>query len=64
MLIVSDAGDNRDPFATSSMYYRALRDNHKDAVLVQYPVDGHFPRDPIRRIDVMQRFADYIGAHF
>lgn len=64
VLIVSDAGDNRDPFATSSMYYRALRDNHKNATLVQYPVDGHFPHDPIRRADVMDRFGDYIAAHF
>ena len=31
VLILSDVGDNRDSFATSSMYWRALRDNHKDA---------------------------------
>ncbi len=64
VLIISDVGDNRDPFATSSMYYRALRDNHKTATLVQYPVDGHFPHDPVRRADIEDRFADFIGAHF
>ena len=64
VLIVSDVGDNRDPFATSSMYYRALRDNRKDATLVQYPVDGHFPGDPVRRADIMDRFADFMAAHF
>jgi dipeptidyl aminopeptidase/acylaminoacyl peptidase len=46
------------------MYYRALRDNHKTATLVQYPVDGHFPHDPVRRADIEDRFADFIGAHF
>ncbi len=64
VLIISDVGDNRDPFATSSMYYRALRDNHKDATFVEYPVDGHFPHDPVRRADVIDRFGDYIAAHF
>ena len=48
VLILSDVGDNRDPFATSSMYYRALRDNGKDATFFAYPVDGHFPSDPVR----------------
>ena len=52
VLILSDVGDNRDSFATSSMYWRALRDNHKDATLRVWPVDGHFPRDPVRTVDV------------
>ncbi len=64
VLIVSDVGDNRDPFATSSMYYRALRDNHKNVTFVAYPVDGHFPHDPVRRADVIDRFGDFIAAHF
>jgi dipeptidyl aminopeptidase/acylaminoacyl peptidase len=63
-LILSDIGDNRDPFATSSMYYRALRDNGKDVTLVAYPVDGHFPGDLVRREDVYTRTADFIAAHF
>jgi len=64
VLILSDVGDNRDPFATSSMYWRALRDNHKDATLVAYPVDGHFPSDPVRSGDVYRRTLDFIAAHF
>ena len=64
VLIISDVGDNRDPFATSSMYYRALRDNHKIVTFVQYPVDGHFPHDPVRRADIIARFGDYIAEHF
>ena len=64
VLILSDVGDHRDPFATSSMYYRALRDNGKDATLVAYPVNGHFPSDPVRSADVYSRTIDYIAGHF
>jgi dipeptidyl aminopeptidase/acylaminoacyl peptidase len=64
VLILSDVGDNRDSFATSSMYWRALRDNHKDATLRVWPVDGHFPRDPVRTADVFHYWIDYIAQHF
>ena len=63
VLILSDVGDNRDPFATSSMYYRALRDNGKDATFVAWPVDGHFPGDPVRVADVFSRWIDYLAHH-
>ncbi len=62
VLILSDVGDNRDPFATSSMYYHALRDNGKDATFVAYPVDGHFPNDPVRSADVMARWTEFFAA--
>lgn len=64
VLILSDVGDNRDPFATSSMYWRALRDNHKNATLRVWPVNGHFPRDPVRSADVYHYWIDYIAQHF
>jgi dipeptidyl aminopeptidase/acylaminoacyl peptidase len=64
VLILSDVGDNRDSFATSSMYWRALRDNHKDATLRVWPIDGHFPSDPVRTVDVFHYWIDYIARHF
>jgi dipeptidyl aminopeptidase/acylaminoacyl peptidase len=64
VLILSDVGDNRDPFATSSMYWRALRDNHKDATLRVWPVNGHFPGDPVRSADVYHYWIDFIAQHF
>lgn len=64
VLILSDVGDNRDSFATSSMYWRALRDNHKDATLRVWPVEGHFPHDPVRAADVFHYWIDYIAQHF
>jgi dipeptidyl aminopeptidase/acylaminoacyl peptidase len=63
-LIISDNGDNRDPIPTSYMFYRALVDNHKDVTFVAYPVPGHFPRDPVRQLDVYTRWLDYVGKHF
>ncbi len=64
VLILSDVGDNRDPFATSSMYWRALRDNHKDATLRVWPIDGHFPSDPVRTADVYHYWIAFIAQHF
>jgi dipeptidyl aminopeptidase/acylaminoacyl peptidase len=64
VLILSDVGDNRDPFATSSMYWRALRDNHKDATLRVWPVNAHFPSDPVRIADVYHYWIDFIAEHF
>ncbi len=64
VLILSDIGDNRDPFATSSMYWRALRDNGKNATLRVWPVNGHFPDDPVRIVDLFHYWIDYIAQHF
>jgi dipeptidyl aminopeptidase/acylaminoacyl peptidase len=63
-LILSDNGDNRDPIATSYMFYRALKDNNKDVTFIAYPINGHFPGDPVRTLDVYTRWVDYIARHF
>lgn len=64
VLILSDVGDNRDPFATSAMYWRALRDNGKDATLRVWPIAGHFPNDPVRVVDVYHYWIEFIAGHF
>jgi dipeptidyl aminopeptidase/acylaminoacyl peptidase len=64
VLILSDVGDNRDPFATSSMYWRALRDAGKDATLRVWPISGHFPSDPVRVVDIYHYWLDFITQHF
>jgi dipeptidyl aminopeptidase/acylaminoacyl peptidase len=45
-------------------FYHALRDLGKPVDLVAYPVDGHFPSDPVRSADVNRRWVDYIAEHF
>lgn len=64
VLILSDVGDNRDPFATSAMYWRALRDNGKDATLRVWPIQGHFPTDPVRVVDVYHYWIEFIADRF
>jgi hypothetical protein len=64
VLVLSDVGDNRDPFATSSMDLRALRDNAKDATSRVWPVNAHFPDDPVRIVDVYHYWIEYIAQHF
>ena len=64
VLVLSDVGDNRDPFATSSMYWRALRDNGKDATLRVWPISGHFPEDPVRIADIYHYWIEFIAQHF
>lgn len=65
-LIMSDTGDFRVPIAQSFGLYRALKDNHVTTEFYAIPVGGHFPGDPIRQMDVFQRWIDwlkpYLGA--
>ena len=63
VLLLSDVGDNRDPFATTSMYWRALRDNGKNATLRVWPIAGHFPGDPVRIADVFHYWIDFLAQY-
>ncbi len=36
----------------------------RDVRLVAYPVDGHFPSDPVRRTDVYRRWVGFIAERF
>ena len=40
---------------------RALRDNGKDVTFFAYPVDGHFPADPVRTLDLFGRWIDFFA---
>ncbi|HTV95203.1 MAG TPA: S9 family peptidase [Steroidobacteraceae bacterium] len=59
-LILCDTGDFRVPIAQSFGLYRALVDNHVKTEFYAIPVDGHFPGDPIRQMDVYQRWQDWL----
>jgi dipeptidyl aminopeptidase/acylaminoacyl peptidase len=62
-LILCDVGDFRVPITQSYGLYRALHDNHVETQFYAYPVEGHFPGDPIRTMDVYQRWIDWLTAH-
>jgi dipeptidyl aminopeptidase/acylaminoacyl peptidase len=62
-LILCDTGDFRVPIAQSFGLYRALMDNHVKTEFYAIPVGGHFPADPIRQMDVYQRWQDWLAPY-
>jgi dipeptidyl aminopeptidase/acylaminoacyl peptidase len=59
-LILCDTGDFRVPITQSFGLYRALMDNHVTTEFYAIPTGGHFPNDPIRQMDVYQRWIDWL----
>ena len=59
LLILSDVGDNRDPFATSSMYWRALRDNGKIRRCACGPSKDISQAIRVRTVDVNHYWIGY-----
>jgi dipeptidyl aminopeptidase/acylaminoacyl peptidase len=62
-LVLCDVGDFRVPITQSYGLYRALKDNHVETQFYAYPVHGHFPGDPVRIMDVYQRWVGWLGDH-
>lgn len=60
-LIMSDTGDERVPITQSYEMFHALRDHHVLTEFFAYPVQGHFPADPVRSLDVYKRWMDWIA---
>jgi dipeptidyl aminopeptidase/acylaminoacyl peptidase len=48
------------PIAQSFGLYRALVDNHVKTEFYAIPVGGHFPADPIRQMDVYERWQNWL----
>jgi dipeptidyl aminopeptidase/acylaminoacyl peptidase len=59
-LVMCNTGDFRVPITQSYGLYRALKDNHVTTEFYAIPVGGHFPGDPIRQMDVYQRWIDWL----
>jgi dipeptidyl aminopeptidase/acylaminoacyl peptidase len=59
-LIMCNTGDFRVPITQSYGLYRALMDNHVTTEFYAIPSGGHFPGDPIRQMDVYQRWIDWL----
>lgn len=64
VLLMTDRGDQRVSPVSAYEFFHALRDLGKPVDMVAYPVDGHFPSDPVRSADVNRRWVDYIAEHF
>jgi dipeptidyl aminopeptidase/acylaminoacyl peptidase len=63
-LIVTDAGDQRVPTPLSYEFYHAIRATGTPVELLVYPVNGHFPSDPLHAEDVNRRWIDWFAKHF
>lgn len=60
MLIMCDTGDFRVPITQSFGLYRALKDNDVTTEFYAIPVHGHFPSDPVRQMDVYERWINWL----
>jgi dipeptidyl aminopeptidase/acylaminoacyl peptidase len=63
-LIVTDAGDQRVPTPLSYEFYHAVRATGTPVELLVYPVNGHFPSDPLHAEDLNRRWVDWFAKHF
>jgi dipeptidyl aminopeptidase/acylaminoacyl peptidase len=62
--MLSDVGDARVPIPESYELFRALQDLHKPVEFYAYPIDGHYPDDPVRADDVLRRWVNWFAVHF
>ncbi|MGZ3574261.1 MAG: alpha/beta hydrolase family protein [Vulcanimicrobiaceae bacterium] len=51
------------PITQSYEMYHALKDHHVPVRFFAYPVAGHFPGDPVRALDVYQRWLGWIERY-
>ncbi|HEX3466156.1 MAG TPA: prolyl oligopeptidase family serine peptidase [Candidatus Elarobacter sp.] len=64
LLLMTCRGDTRVSPVGVYEFYHALRDLGRPVQLIAYPVDGHFPSDPVRRNDVYRRWIAFIAERF
>lgn len=62
-LILSDAGDFRVPTPLSYEFYHDVRATGTPVEFVVYPVDGHFPSDPVLGEDVDRRWEAWLAKY-
>ncbi len=62
-LIMSKTGDRRVTITGSYKLHGALRDNGIPVQFIAYPGEGHFPRDPVRTMDVYTRWIKWIEQY-
>jgi dipeptidyl aminopeptidase/acylaminoacyl peptidase len=62
-LILHDTGDVRVPIVEDYEFYHALRDRGTPVQFVAYPVEGHFPGDPIRGEDIYRRWLAWLDHY-
>ncbi|HLJ83120.1 MAG TPA: S9 family peptidase [Candidatus Eremiobacteraceae bacterium] len=62
-LILADTGDANVPIVNSYMMYHALADYGVTVQFVAYPVQSHFPDDPVLVSDVYRRWVEWLTKY-
>jgi dipeptidyl aminopeptidase/acylaminoacyl peptidase len=62
-LILADTADVRVPITQSYKLYHALKDHGAVVRFFAYPVAGHFPSDPVRRLDIYTRWSAWLTEY-
>jgi dipeptidyl aminopeptidase/acylaminoacyl peptidase len=62
-LIMGDVGDANVPIINSYEMYHALKDHGVTVQFIAYPVDMHFPGDPVRETDVDRRWIAWLAKY-
>jgi dipeptidyl aminopeptidase/acylaminoacyl peptidase len=62
-LIMHDTGDARVTISQGYSLYHALKDNGVPVKFLAFPVAGHFPGDPVRRMDVFSNWVAWMDQY-
>lgn len=62
-LIMHDTGDARVTITQGYSLYHALKDNGVPVKFVAFPVPGHAPGDPVRRMEMCRRWVEWMDQY-
>jgi dipeptidyl aminopeptidase/acylaminoacyl peptidase len=58
-----DTGDARVPISQGYALYHALKDNDVPVKFIAFPIAGHGPGDPVRRMDMIRRWVEWMDQY-
>ena len=62
-LIMHDTGDARVTVTQGYSLYHALKDNGVPVKFVAFPIPGHSPGDPVRRMEMYRRWVEWMDLY-
>ncbi|HEV1996251.1 MAG TPA: S9 family peptidase [Candidatus Acidoferrum sp.] len=62
-LIMHDTGDARVTITQAYSLFHALKDNGVPVKFLAFPVQGHFPGDPVRQMDVYRHWVEWMDQY-
>jgi dipeptidyl aminopeptidase/acylaminoacyl peptidase len=62
-LIMHDTGDPRVTVTQGYSLYHALKDNGVPVKFIAFPIPGHAPGDPVRRMEMYRRWVEWMDQY-